>query len=240
MRSYSASARSGSPTLTQARMSAAYVYASHSSCDPSISSYTPKALRRASAASGATEAARPHAHTSALSRVASGAMRRWSISARRSKHRVSSRRTSSAVSATGRPNRTARGPAPSAGDAVSSNTRRLSASMSAPYVTTVAFTPSSSIRRKVSNALSSSPLLPHAYISVVYVWQSGATPASYMSTSTANPDRESFAAAHTDSSMLHRRTSATPMKATNSKATATAPRREHSRRNILCDTIPPV
>ena len=90
---------------------------------------------------------------------------------------------------------------------VSSFTLRDSASMSAPYVTTVGATPSSFIRRNVSNAFSTSPALAHALINVVYALQSGRTPASYISTNAANPDLASPAAAQTDRSMLYRRTS---------------------------------
>ena len=85
---------------------------------------------------------------------------------------------------------------------VSSITRRDSASMSAPYVTTLPSSPSISIRRNVSNAFSSSPALAHALMSVVYAITSGWTPLSYIMTKAANALLESAAEAHTDSSML--------------------------------------
>ena len=151
--------------------------------------------------------------------VPSGATPASSISSRRSKHRRSVAATSpdeSISSDLDPPMTPASSPAPdpiadSPLDAdlflwiealVSSITRRDSASMSAPYVTTLPSSPSISIRRNVSNAFSSSPALAHALMSVVYAITSGWTPLSYIMTKAANALLESAAEAHTDSSML--------------------------------------
>ena len=153
--------------------------------------------------------------------VPSGATPASFISSRRSKHRRSVAATSppsiddSALEfnepSSLTPSTPAPGelpPSPPFFDAlVNSITRLDSASMSAPYVTTLPSSPSISIRRNVSKAFSSSPALAQALMRVVYAITSGCTPASYIITNAANALRLSAAAAHTDSSMLYRRTS---------------------------------